>query len=364
MTATHKNFLKTTISAVASSGLGALTISAASSGYRTFGAGEDGKTFDGVTIKEGTAWEVRDGCVYTHSGTSLSRGTLMDSSTGSAIAFTSAAVVSQGGTAEFAGRVEQVALRRVTGTDASITLEANTHYVWDLSILTADRTGTLPTTAAVGDVIEISAITSNASFELLLRTGSGQTCAFGSSVVAASTEITRLFIAGESMRFVYEATNKWSVMHDGRIPQQCGCRLTTSATAESAATVTTPTDKGGAWTSYIDNASLAVVSTSDIKTRRAGNFVVSFAGTSTGTVADGKYFSVYLYKNGTTNIMAAGQFSQAQATIGRVGQQSILTDLAADDYIKFRWRSEEGSKGLDTSPSPGLATAFSLVEVL
>ena len=128
MTATHKNFLKTTISAVASAGLGALTISTASSGYRTFGAGDDGLTFDGISIVEGTAWEVRDGCVYTHSGTSLSRGTLQDSSTGSAITFTSAAVVSQNPSAGLAGRIEQVALVRATGGDSSITLAPNTHY--------------------------------------------------------------------------------------------------------------------------------------------------------------------------------------------------------------------------------------------
>lgn len=102
MSANNRNRLKTTISAVASSGLGAFTISTASSGYRSFVAGDDGLTFDGVLITEGTTWEVRDGCVYTHSGTSLSRGTLMDSSTGSAIAFTSAAVVSQGGAKMFA----------------------------------------------------------------------------------------------------------------------------------------------------------------------------------------------------------------------------------------------------------------------
>ncbi len=102
MSANNRNRLKTTVSAVASSGLGAFTISSASSGYRSFVAGDDGLTFDGVLITEGTTWEVRDGCVYTHSGTSLSRGTLMDSSTGSAIAFTSAAVVSQSPTATWA----------------------------------------------------------------------------------------------------------------------------------------------------------------------------------------------------------------------------------------------------------------------
>lgn len=102
MSANNRNRLKTSVSAVASSGLGAFTISTAASGFRTFTAADDGLTFDGIVGVEGTAWEVRNGCVYTHSGTSLSRGTLVDSSTGSAIAFTSAVVLSQGGTKMFA----------------------------------------------------------------------------------------------------------------------------------------------------------------------------------------------------------------------------------------------------------------------
>lgn len=132
MTATHKNFLKTTISAVASSGLGALTISTASSGYRTFGAGDDGLTFDGVTIVEGTAWEVRDGCVYTHSGTSLSRGTLKDSSTGSAIAFTSAAIVEQNPSADWA-ELAQLAMASVI-PGGRLTLESG------VPVSTSDQT--------------------------------------------------------------------------------------------------------------------------------------------------------------------------------------------------------------------------------
>lgn len=72
---------------------GALIVSSAVSGpYRTLGAAHDGMSFD-VSIVDGSAWEIRTGCVYTHSGTSLSRGTLEDSSTGSAIDLTSAAKV-------------------------------------------------------------------------------------------------------------------------------------------------------------------------------------------------------------------------------------------------------------------------------
>lgn len=89
---TYINKLKCAVSAVASAGLGAFTVSTAISPNRTFGSGQDGQSF-ACHISEGSIWEIRTGCVYTHSGTSLSRGTLEDSSTGSAITFTSAAVI-------------------------------------------------------------------------------------------------------------------------------------------------------------------------------------------------------------------------------------------------------------------------------
>lgn len=77
---------------------GALTISTAQSGFQTFQSGDNGLLFD-VLIVDGTAWEVRTNCTYTHSGTSLSRGTLEASSTGSAISLTSLAVVTVTATA-------------------------------------------------------------------------------------------------------------------------------------------------------------------------------------------------------------------------------------------------------------------------
>lgn len=73
-------------------GTGAITLSAATSGNQALGAGDDGKT--GFFIaRDGTAWETFWG-TYTHSGTSLARTTRKDSSTGSAISLTSAAIVS------------------------------------------------------------------------------------------------------------------------------------------------------------------------------------------------------------------------------------------------------------------------------
>jgi len=93
MPSTHRNRLVTAISNTPGAS-GALTIASAASGYRTFGASDDGLSFD-VSIVDGTAWEIRTGCIYTHAGTSLSRGTLEDSSVAgpTAIALTSAAMV-------------------------------------------------------------------------------------------------------------------------------------------------------------------------------------------------------------------------------------------------------------------------------
>lgn len=67
-------------------------------GYRSFTAADDGLIFE-PTFDDGLAWEVRTDCAYTHATSTLTRGTLVDSSTGSAINLTSAAVVSLGAVA-------------------------------------------------------------------------------------------------------------------------------------------------------------------------------------------------------------------------------------------------------------------------
>jgi hypothetical protein len=83
-----------TISAVAGSGLGDVTLSGAvDATYRALGAADDGKSFEVTFVEPGTGTETRTGCVYTHSGRTLSRGTLLSSTTGSAITLTTAATV-------------------------------------------------------------------------------------------------------------------------------------------------------------------------------------------------------------------------------------------------------------------------------
>lgn len=89
--------------ATATTGTGTMTLGAVESGYQGFAAGDDGKYFD-VVIEDGEAWEVARECLYTHSGTRLTRGTLEASSTGSAISLSGSAKVYVTQTAERAAR--------------------------------------------------------------------------------------------------------------------------------------------------------------------------------------------------------------------------------------------------------------------
>lgn len=98
MTTTHIDRLRCVVTNTPGTS-GDVVVGAAPAGRRTFSAAENGKTFE-PTFEEGASWETRTGCIYTHSTQTLTRGTLLASSTGSAIALTSLATVSIGPTAK------------------------------------------------------------------------------------------------------------------------------------------------------------------------------------------------------------------------------------------------------------------------
>ncbi len=107
--------------ASATAGTGTQTLGATESGYQGFAAGDDGKYFD-VVIEDGTAWEVARDCLYTHSGTTLSRGTLEASSTGSALSLTGSQKIYVTETAERISR-DAIALGAIT-PGGRLTLES------------------------------------------------------------------------------------------------------------------------------------------------------------------------------------------------------------------------------------------------
>jgi hypothetical protein len=88
-----KNRVGNAVTSVAGGGTGTITLASAETGYQSFSAAYGANANVDVLIEEGSAWEIARDCTYTHSGTTLSRGTLEASSTGSALSLTSAAKV-------------------------------------------------------------------------------------------------------------------------------------------------------------------------------------------------------------------------------------------------------------------------------
>lgn len=353
MATKYQNRLQTTVSAVASAGLGAFTISAASSGYISFVAGDDGLSFD-ISVVEGTAWEIRTSCVYTHSGTSLARGTLESSSTGSAIAFTAAAIVTATPSASNVNRWNAAALEQVTGTDASTTMAVNNLYVVDMSAwATADRTYTLPTTAAVGDRVGVLVTAGNASYELLITAATSDTL----NGVAGGTEWSRLFITNEVviMRCIV-ANTTWIVEQDGRIPCVMALALTTAVTTgDTGGTYFTPTSLSGVWTADTNIGSAGSTSTGRFTARRAGTYNIFGITSSYSSTATDKYVTGRVW-NGTSTYVDTHTVPGISTTLRLA--YTALTALAVGVYAEYQHRNEVSNIGAGTQ------TRFAVMEVL
>ena len=216
---THANRVKMTVTSVASSGTGDITLNAASTGFRSFATAYGANATVDILITEGTAWEIARNCTYTHSGTTLNRGTLENSSTGSAVAFTADAVVSVIATADAGRRWDSAGLQWVAAsvTGSNVTGVVGQMSALDVSGLTAARNFVLPAVAAVDDRVGvyITAGCTTAGRELIIIGNTGDTINGGS----AATEWSRLFITNECVILRCTVANTaWVVDYDGRIP--------------------------------------------------------------------------------------------------------------------------------------------------
>ena len=268
--------------------------------------------------------------------------------------------------AEFARRCQQAMLTQVAGTNANTTMEAGSLYVVDMSAwATADRTYTLPATAAVGDRIGIAATVGNASFELIITAGSGDTL----NGVAGGTEWSRLFIAGEIVIMRCTVANAtWVVESDGRIPQKGLLRLSTSPSEnETAATFVYPSaasPTAGVWTADTNIGSCAVIATDKVVARRAGKYNVTLGALSAAVVADQNYFGGLIEKNGSVSLASNATRQSGDVATLRAANIAITSlSLAADDYLRFKYRSQEGSRGLASSAT-AYETFLSFSEIL
>lgn len=306
----------------------------------------------------GTDWEVGIGTFTAGTPDTLTRTTILSSSTGSAIDFSGGGDVSVfiDWPAAFGAQslMTHAAATAVTTADPTVTL--NTMHVLDISGLTADRTFTLPTGAAIGDrvgvIIEVGE-TATGTRELLIKTASGDKI---NGVDCSTTEWSALFITGESLIFrCVNAANDWIVEHDGRIPCAMVLRLTTASSgAETGGTFYAPTALSGVWTVDRNVGGCAAASTSRFTVRRNSAYQMFGRAFPVNNITDANYFTVRVWDGTTT-------YAIQQINVGATAApQFSYAGMAAvsSGYLEFNTRAQESNKYCQT------ASTFCVTEVL
>jgi hypothetical protein len=343
-------------------GTGTITLNAASSGYQTFANAYGADATVDILVVDGTAWEVARNCAYTNSGTTVTRGTLEASSTGSAISLTSAAVVSVIATADRGRTWDAAALEHVTAspTTADPTVTVNTMHFLDVSGLTADRNFTLPATAAVGDRVGVYITTGDDAYELIVKANTGDTL---NGVSAA--EWSRLFITGEClvMRCI-TANAAWIVEYDGRIPMKAMMSAASSQTGIATATETTVTQgASGSWAEDIDVGDIIDAANNAIKVRRACKAVFTGGFPFSSLNDQTQCYAAARINSGTARRFTRGATSNTATNIWS-GSGSIQLNLAADDSVTMRVLQNQGSNAASEWVSATSMAFLSIVELI
>jgi len=245
----------------------------------------------------------------------------------------------------------------LSSADASLSGTVGQLDVIDISGYSADRTYTLPATAAVGDLCGVMLSAGDTAYELLITAAGGDTL----NGIAGGTEWSRVFITNEVVTFVCIVANTtWMVDYDGRIPMVGVMRLTTlTDLTQSAGVYWLPTDEGGVWTSYANVGAIVDTATSKITIRRACQANVASSGRPQAT-ADGETHSVILSLNGTTPTIDLFGHTQAAGTNSPIVRAAACGAYAAGDTLQFMVRNNAANRGM-LAYSPG---EFTFTEVL
>lgn len=242
-------------------------------------------------------------------------------------------------------------------TNADQTMAVGTMYNTDISGYAANRTYTLPATAAVGQRCGVTLTAGHATYGLLITAASGDTL----RGIAGGTEWTRLCIAGESVVFrCVVADTTWVVERDDRIAYSARLDLTTDASAEGAATYVYPTTYSGVWTATSELGFSGSATLGKFTARRAGTFDVTFTARNASTFADQKYLSVQIQQDGSVNLFQQTVYAPGAFVIPCNGVLKGIP-LTAGQYVRFMYSTEQGSKGV--RGATGL-TSFAIQEIL
>lgn len=217
----------------------------------------------------------------------------------------------------------------VINTDGDTSAAVNTWYHWDISGLSADRSFSLPATAAVDDRIGLSIDVGDNNYEVMIKNAIGDTI---NGTDHSSSEWSKLFITGECviLRCVVANTD-WVIEHDGRIP--CKAQLKNNATQSVSNGVTTKI-------SVLDNEIYDVGDIADtmfdrMTVRRDGKYRVG--SRLCFNSANNTQLSI-IYKNGS-----AAEYGARHLNNFGTFATTTLMDLDDGDYVELYGYHSHGS---------------------
>lgn len=158
----------------------------------------------------------------------------------------------------------------IRSTDGNLSASVNTWYHWDISGLTAERTLTLPSTAAVGDRVALKITTGDDTYRVVITAASGDTL----DGIAGGTGWSGLFISAEVviMRCIV-ANTTWVIEYDGRIA--CRHRLYRTAISPTAELVTSAWTKLSFTAEENARGDTGVLGSNQVVMRRSGVVTVT-----------------------------------------------------------------------------------------
>lgn len=317
MAVSHKNRVGMSVSGTP--GTGTITLGSAITGYQSFASAYGANATVDVLIKDGNAWEVARDCTYTNSGTTLTRGTLEASSTGSALSLTSSAQVFVTATA---GRGQQwTDLAGVFGSSAIAVTGATTATAGSMhecSGTSADYTVTLPAASGnSGKMLGFRMGSASALTKLVTLDGNASETIDGA--------LTRIMWAEETAILYCDGSNWFKVAGKSR-PMSTRLSRATDQTGIANGTATsivmTAQDFGPAAMFDSGNGRVSIV--------RPGKYQVTVSAYITGTTGSISFGYILVMLNGSNLPWYQQSSSISNNAAGAFG---VAMDLAASDYL-------------------------------
>ena len=347
------SYLDNTQVTTTTTGTGTLTQGSAVTGFRAPAAGDDGKTYtvmvkgvDGSGVPTGE-FELCES-VYTHSGTTWSRGTLLDSSTGSRISFAA-------GTKRISVVIEVSKFidARIRQPEVAITTTATAtigrYHV--CTGTTSDYTVTLPT--AVGNTgRELHFRMSTALTKLVTLDGNGTETINGT--------LTRIMHDGESATLISDGAN-WFKVGGKSTPFAAKIGVVKDPGNSGQLIATTTVTKVTLGTLGYGTSYSYDLATSSLIAPRTGNYIVlgiltyNSLALSTNTISR-------VHVNGTYKFHAA--FGTNASTYPALAAFSPGLPLIAGDLVTLHAYQATGSNA-NLYVEPAIAPVFlEMVEVI